>query len=64
MKDNKFIDILIEDRAQMAAQTTTFLFLSQVVKLLPAGCQAAATTGAECSFNTVSVLDGSSTFHM
>ena len=43
--------------AQIAAHTTTFLFLSQVVRLFPAGCQAAASTVAVCSDNTVSGLE-------
>ena len=33
---NKFI--MTNDHAQIAAQTATVLFLSQVVRLFPAGC--------------------------
>ena len=59
---NKFI--MTNVHAQIAAQTTTVLFLSQVVRLFPAGCQAAASTGEVCSDNTVSGLLLSCTLHM
>lgn len=42
----------------------TFLFLSQVVRQLPAGCQATAYTVEPWASKTLSTLDGSFVFQM
>ena len=47
---NKFI--MTNDHAQIADQTATVLFLSQVVRLFPAGCQGTARTGTLCADNS------------
>ena len=47
---NKFI--MTNVHAQIAAQTTTVLFLSQVVRLFPAGCQNTARTDTLCADNS------------